>query len=74
MGGIVGGALIGIAVAGAISAGTQQYFNGGVNYRQLGVDMTLGAVGGGAGAAAAAATSGMRTVTHVRRPGSGRHR
>jgi len=62
VGGIVGGALIGMAIAGAISAGTQQYFTGGVSYQQLAVDMALGAVGGGAGAAAAAATSGMRTA------------
>ena len=63
VGGIVGGALIGMAISGAISAGTQQYFTGGVNYGQLGMDMALGAVGGGAGAATAAATASMRTAT-----------
>jgi RHS repeat-associated protein len=60
VGGILGGALMGMAIAGAISAGTQQYFNGGVNYGQLAMDMALGAVGGGAGAAASLSTQGLK--------------
>ncbi|WP_375504202.1 Hint domain-containing protein [uncultured Jatrophihabitans sp.] len=60
VGGPIGAAMIGGALmSGGLSAGTQQYQNGSVDWGQVGVDAAIGGVaglaGGGAGVAAARA-------------------
>jgi RHS repeat-associated protein len=65
VGGVLGAALMGMAISGAMSAASQQYFTGGLDYGQLGMDMAIGAFGGGAGAMTSVATQGLRTGARI---------
>jgi hypothetical protein len=64
VGGPIGAAMIGGALlSGGISAGSQRMMTGRVNWGQVGVDMAIGAVGGGTGAALTSTTTVARVAT-----------
>ena len=64
VGGPIGAAMIGGALlSGGISAGSQRALTGQVNWSQVGVDMAIGAIGGGTGAAITSTTTVARVAT-----------
>lgn len=64
VGGPIGAAMIGGALlSGGLSAGSQKLFTGHVDWGQVGVDMAIGAVGGGTGAAMTSSTTLARVAT-----------
>ncbi len=64
VGGPIGAAMIGGALlSGGISAGSQRMMTGEVDWGQVGVDMAIGALGGGTGAALTSTTTVARVAT-----------
>lgn len=64
VGGPIGAAMIGGALlSGGISAGSQRMMTGQVDWGQVGVDMAIGAIGGGTGAAITSTTTVSRVAT-----------